>query len=58
MRKFTASMAALGTLLIAACGGSEVQEPVEQIIIAEPGEAASAAAPEQAAPPEPEQPAE
>ncbi len=58
MRKFTASMAALGTLSLAACGGSEVQEPVEQIVVAKPGEAASAAAPEQAVPAEPEQPAE
>ncbi len=41
MRVFAIPAAALATLTLSACGGSDVQEPVEQIVVAEPGEAAS-----------------
>ncbi|MEL6876585.1 MAG: hypothetical protein AAGL68_00615 [Pseudomonadota bacterium] len=46
MRILTATFAALSALTLAACG-SDVEEPVEQIVVAEPGEAASYPKPDQ-----------
>lgn len=46
MRANSVMLLAIGTLGLAACG-SEVEEPVEQIVVAEPGEAASYPQPEE-----------
>ncbi len=45
MRNIAIAALAISTIALSACG-SEVEEPVEQIIVAQPGEAASYATPD------------